>query len=289
MQVYYGNGAGGFLRRGGAGSAGARPQGLAIADFNHDGNLDIVVAHESSAGLVLFTGTASGGLTPRPIGGEPNLNVVAAGDFNRDGWMDVAAASTSGNRVAVYLATASTLRLARTYPVGASPRGIVAEDVNYDGRLDLVTANRTTGTVSLLLGNASSPGSFGDARISPPAAAAARWSRPISIAMAASTSPPATRTHRPQACCGTTRHSSAQDSRSSVCRSTPSTSMGGSNQAWPADFNEDGKLDVLTEADYRLGAQLHVLITGGPTVRSLTTRTYGAGPSRTSTTISTPT
>ena len=267
VQVYYGNGAGGFSGGAGAGFAGARPQGLAIADFNHDGNLDIVVAHESSAGLVLFTGTASGGLTPRPIGGEPNLNVVAAGDFNRDGWMDVAAASTSGNRVAIYLATASTLRLARVYPVGASPRGIVAEDVNYDGMLDLVTANRTTGTISLLLGNASSPGSFGAAQdfaagSGSRAVVAADFDRDGRIDLATGNQNASTTS----VLWNETAFDRAGFSFRRLSLGTPSSSMGGSNQAWPADFNEDGKLDFLTEADYRLGRQLHVLITGGSTV-----------------------
>ena len=268
VQVYYGNGAGGFVSGGpGAGGAGGRPQGLAIADFNHDGNLDIVVAHESSAGLVLFTGTASGGLTPRPIGGEPNLNVLAAGDFNRDGWMDVAAASTSGNRVAVYLATASTLRLARTYMVGASPRGIVAEDVNHDGTLDLVTANRTTGTISLLLGNASSPGSFGAARdfaagSGSRAIVAADFDRDGRVDLATGNQNASTAS----VLWNETAFERAGFSFKRLSLGTPSGSMGGSNQAWPADFNEDGKLDILTEADYRLGRQLHVLITGGSTV-----------------------
>lgn len=268
VQVYYGNGAGGFVSGGpGVGGAGVRPQGLAIADFTHDGNLDIVVAHESSAGLVLFPGTGSGGLTSRPIGGEPNLNVVAAGDFNRDGWIDVAAASSSGNRVAVYLASASTLRLARTYPVGASPRGIVAEDVNDDGVLDLVTANRTTGTISLLLGNASSPGSFEDAEDF----AAGRGSRAVVAADFDHDGRVDLATGNQNASTASvlwneTAFDRAGFSFKRLSLGTPSTSMGGTNQAWPADFNEDGKLDIVTEADYRLGPRLHVLISGHSTV-----------------------
>ena len=277
VHVYYGNGAGGFVGGPGVGGAGARPQGLAIADFNHDGNLDIVVAHESSAGLVLFAGTASGGLTARPIGGASNLNVVAAGDFNRDGWMDVAAASTSGNRVAVYLASASTLRLARTYAVGASPRGIVAEDVNYDGALDLVTANRTTGTISLLLGSTSSPGAFGDARdfaagSGSRAVVAADFDHDGRVDLATGNQNASTAS----VLWNDTAFDRAGFSFKRLSLGTPSNSMGGTNQAWPADFNEDGRLDILTEADYRLGSKLHVLITGGPTV-PLTYDTYLAG------------
>jgi hypothetical protein len=267
VQVYYGNGAGGFAGGAGAGDLSARPQGLAIADFNHDGHLDIVVAHASSAGLVLFSGTADGGLTTRRIGGEVNLNVVAAGDFNRDGWMDVAAASTTGDRVAVYLATGSTLRFARTYAVGGSPRGIVAADVNHDGTLDLATANRTAGTISLLLGNASSPGSFADAQDfaagrGSRAIAAADFDRDGRVDLATGNEYAATAS----VLWNDTLFDRAGFSFKRQSLGTPSTTMGGSNQAWPADFNEDGRLDVVTEADYTLGRRLHVLITGGATV-----------------------
>jgi hypothetical protein len=51
-----------------------------------------------------------------------------------------------------------------------------------------------------------------------------------------------------------------------VSLGTPSGSSGGAG-GWPADFNEDGQLDVLTQPDWTItGRVLHVLITGGATV-----------------------
>ena len=200
-----GNGAGGFVSGGpGAGGAGARPQGLAIADFNHDGNLDIVVAHESSAGLVLFAGTASGGLTPRAIGGEPNLNVVAVAISTVTGglmWQPLPLRESRRGLPRDRLDAA--IRPYRS--VGASPRGIVAADVNHDGNAR--SRHRESvrpDTVSLLLGNGVVSRIFRRTHgTSPLAAAAGRWWRLTSITTAASTSRPATRTPRPQACCGT--------------------------------------------------------------------------------------
>jgi hypothetical protein len=160
VQVLFGNGAGGFVTGPGATGHAARPQGVAAADFNRDGHLDLVVAHESASGLSVLTGNGGSAFTAQSIPGIANLNVVAIGDFNRDGRMDVAAASTSDNRVGLYLGTSSGLRFNASYPTGASPRDVIARDINHDGALDVVTPNRSANSVSVLLGSTSMPGTL---------------------------------------------------------------------------------------------------------------------------------
>ena len=46
---------------------------------------------------------------------------------------------------------------------------------------------------------------------------------------------------------------------------TPGSTIGGSS-AVPADFNEDGKLDVVIRPDYTVGRIVQVLLTDGPIV-----------------------
>jgi hypothetical protein len=139
-------------------TVGAEPQGVAAADFNLDGFVDLAFASVSSTGLTIYYQGTPGSI--RGFASVPSLNVVTAADLNRDGWPDIAAASSGSNRVAVFLGGPSGMTLAATYATGASPRGIQTADANHDGALDVITANRNSNTVSVLLGRPNTPGSF---------------------------------------------------------------------------------------------------------------------------------
>ena len=103
VQLWIGNGAGSFAKGAAWSGSAVHPQGLGVADFNHDGRTDIAVAYDGPAGLAVLYGTAAGFAAPVAVPGSQNLNVVATADLNNDGWIDVAAASTANGRVAVYL------------------------------------------------------------------------------------------------------------------------------------------------------------------------------------------
>ena len=160
VQALIGNGAREFARGAASTAAGSRPQGAATGDVNHDGFLDIAVACNSASGLRILYGSRAGTFTARTISGHANLNVVAVGDLNGDGWLDMAAASTAGSDVAIYLGGLLGPAFARSYTVGGSPRGLALGDVNDDGRLDVITANRSSSTVSVLAGDLAHPGAF---------------------------------------------------------------------------------------------------------------------------------
>ena len=160
MQVLIGNGSGSFSKGAAYVSPAIHPQGLATADFDHDGHLDVAVACASATGLRILYGNGGTSFTARAIAGDANLNVLGVGDFNGDGWMDVAAASTTGSTVAIYLGGGSGLVHTQTAIVGASPRGLVVADLNDDGIPDIVTANRASSTVSVLAGDRAHRGAF---------------------------------------------------------------------------------------------------------------------------------
>ena len=161
VQVLTGDGAGGFATGWALVGVANRPQGLAPADFNHDGRMDLAVAYAAEGGgVAVLYNSASGALSAQRIGGEENLNVVTAADLNRDGWTDVAAASTGNNRLAIYFGSAAGVRHSATYLTGLSPRGVTAADLNQDGRLDVATANRESHTVSIFTAQASPAGAF---------------------------------------------------------------------------------------------------------------------------------
>jgi hypothetical protein len=266
VQVLFGNGAGGFSTGPGVTGHAARPQGVAAADFNRDGHLDVVVAYESAGGLAVLSGNGGSALTAQSIPGITNLNVVAVGDFNRDGRMDVAAASTSGNRVGLYLGTASGLRFNASYPTGASPRDVIARDINHDGALDVITANRTANTVSVLLGSTTVTGTLQSAETFTAGAgsrvvAAEDFDHDGRIDLVTGNQNASSVSFL----WNDTVFDTAAFSFSRRSFGTPSNETGGS-PAIPADFNEDGKLDVLVKPNFELGPVFHVLITGGPVV-----------------------
>ncbi len=142
----------------------SRPQGVATADFNHDGITDLAVASTGSSNLDILLGTSSGGLTRTTISVGRPLNVLTAADLDLDGWIDLAAVSSANSVLAILRGTASGFVLAGTRATGASPRGVAIGDLNLDGRLDVATANYQGHAITVLLGRATGvlPDRWGD-------------------------------------------------------------------------------------------------------------------------------
>jgi VCBS repeat-containing protein len=79
-------------------------EGIAVADFDNDGNLDFVVANGGGQPDVVYHNTGAGNFAisavlELPNGESSNGRDVAVGDFNNDGNMDIAIAATSPNSV----------------------------------------------------------------------------------------------------------------------------------------------------------------------------------------------
>lgn len=141
---------------------GRQPRSIAVADFDHDGNLDLAVANFGgmmgfiSNSVSILKGNGDGTfVVPAPlvtVGTEPSFVVTA--DFNQDGNPDLAVANSADGTVSILLGNGDgTFQTHRDFQVGAGPNGIAVGDVNGDGKLDLVVANSADGTISVLLGN----------------------------------------------------------------------------------------------------------------------------------------
>jgi hypothetical protein len=133
------------------------PGGLAVGDFNRDGNLDFIVNNNNAPGgttsnqgqnsLVFFGDgagnfTAGGTLAP---GGTVNPVFTAVGDYNNDGYPDVAIANDVSNTIDLYLNNGTGTFTLKTAIATPAPNNIVlAADLNQDGNLDLVSASGTT-------------------------------------------------------------------------------------------------------------------------------------------------
>jgi hypothetical protein len=143
---------------------GGHPRGVAVADFNGDGKLDLAVANSffsNTVSILLGTGTGSFGAKTDFGTGTFPLS-VAVGDFNKDGKLDLAVANNNSNTVSILLGTGTGSFGAKTdFGTGSGPFSVAVGDFNGDGKLDLAVANSDFGsnTVSILLGTGT--GSFG--------------------------------------------------------------------------------------------------------------------------------
>jgi hypothetical protein len=139
-------------------TAGTRPLGVAVADFNGDGKLDIAATNEGGSNVSIFLGKGDGSFSA-PVNyvvGLAPFRVMAA-DFNRDGKIDLAVANQNDNTLSILLGKGDgTFNSAVNYNAGASPDSIASGDLNGDGNLDLVVSDAGSAsgtTVGVLLGN----------------------------------------------------------------------------------------------------------------------------------------
>jgi hypothetical protein len=132
-----------------------QPNVVAVADLNHDRRPDIIASGRHGQ-MCLATGNGDGTFQKRPnIRTGAGITGIATGDFNQDGNTDVALVYANGNRVADVLLGHGdgTFDPIVHNRIGCAATSIVADDVNGDGILDLITSNTECGTVSVLLGN----------------------------------------------------------------------------------------------------------------------------------------
>lgn len=132
---------------------GQGPFGVAVADMDRDGNLDLLVADFIAGGLHQLRGTAAPFVFGQDIvfqlGGGP-VDVVAA-DFTADGIIDAAASRSGAADIAVLKNDGrGNLTMLANLPVNVAPNYLITGDFDRDGRADLVVSNGATSTVQVL-------------------------------------------------------------------------------------------------------------------------------------------
>jgi hypothetical protein len=138
--------------------AGSTPFGIAAADVNNDGKIDLLTANYNSNTVALLLGNGDGtfrAVTTLTVVAGSLPTDIAIADVNGDGKLDLLTANYNTGTACILLGTGSgTFQSAASYSTGAGSRpfGIAAADINGDGKLDLLTASGN-GTAGALLGN----------------------------------------------------------------------------------------------------------------------------------------
>jgi hypothetical protein len=126
---------------------GKGPGPVMLADVNHDGKLDILVANVDSETLTVLLGDGKGHFVAAPgapIATGKAPNDIAVGDFNGDGNLDLVIANTGTPYLTILLGDGK----GGFKPSAHSPfattsnphvHGVAVGDFNGDGKLDVVT------------------------------------------------------------------------------------------------------------------------------------------------------
>jgi len=115
---------------------------LITADFNGDGLPDL--AGVTGLGKVsILLGKADGTFNPAvEYGVGAGAIGIVAGDFNHDGKVDLAVTNTTDSTVSILLGVGDgTFLTQTTFATGASPIGIATMDMDGDGKLDLIVVD----------------------------------------------------------------------------------------------------------------------------------------------------
>jgi len=170
VTVLLGGGRGDFAQAAGSPfAAESGPTGLAFADFNEDGRLDLVCSHEASATALVFFGGGDGRFVRGPsLEAGVRTFGVTIGDFDVDGHTDIATADNGVNGSHVFRGDGAgkfTNAVGSPFAVGVGPAGIVSADVNLDGAPDLLFGNVGSGTMTVLLNETKVPARAKDAGV----------------------------------------------------------------------------------------------------------------------------
>jgi hypothetical protein len=154
VAIFLGNGDGTF-RPAITATAGLSPVGIASADFNGDGKLDLAIAnndYNNSVSVLLGNGDGTFQAAVNYAGGSEPFSITA-GDFNGDGRLDLAVADFSG-AVLVFLGNGDgTFQTGMSFPTNTQQSGssLAVGDFNGDGHLDVAVADSSGPGVSILL------------------------------------------------------------------------------------------------------------------------------------------
>ncbi len=139
---------------------GLHPTMPTVADVNHDGNLDVLVANGGGGSVSVYLGDGKGGFTQAtgsPFTAGQTPADIGIADFNSDGNVDIALAHHGVKLISVLLGNGKgqfTLAPGSPFAVESNPHphGIAVADFNGDKKQDIAIESWAENRVLLLFG-----------------------------------------------------------------------------------------------------------------------------------------
>lgn len=132
--------------------------GVAIGDFNNDGNLDAATTQAypfyNSTAVSVLLGNGDGTFQlPHAYSGMEEAYAIAAGDFNGDKELDLAVGDYLYNTVVVLLGNGDgTFTNLGQWYAGVNPGAMAVSDFNQDGKADLALSDYGSNQIAILPG-----------------------------------------------------------------------------------------------------------------------------------------
>ena len=135
-------------------TSGFRINDVRAADFNADGQLDLVTANWASSTVSLFLGNGDGSFGEETLyEGGKHCVFFAVGDLDGDNDLDFVITHWTEDFASVFLNSGGgAFPKRRDYKTGLGNYGVAVFDANGDGKLDILTANYRDRSTSLLMG-----------------------------------------------------------------------------------------------------------------------------------------
>jgi hypothetical protein len=123
------------------------PSDVAIADFDQDGDRDVLITHGVSPAVMLFVNDGQGGLSPVVFNLGVTQGTPAVADLDGDGWLDVAVTTGLASVLVNDQAGGFTLQQGSAVASG----GVGVADFDHDGDVDMVAADFYRSQAAVLL------------------------------------------------------------------------------------------------------------------------------------------
>ena len=134
---------------------GSGPMGVALADFNGDGLLDIATVNRADSTVTVFFSASDGGyIGPLILQVGASPVAIVAVDVNSDRIPDILVANADDQTVSVLLNAGSNLGFnpQKTYGTLGNPSALAVADLNGDHRPDIAVTDLDQGMVAILFG-----------------------------------------------------------------------------------------------------------------------------------------
>lgn len=139
-------------------ASGLAPRGIAVLDFEGDGDIDVATALRFQSKIALHENLGGGTFGPADLieANGVGESAVVAVDANGDGLADLYCGNNTSASMSVLLGSGTgSFAVSDTEVAGGNPWMIAAGDLNADGFVDVVSCNSTSSNAGVFLGDGS--------------------------------------------------------------------------------------------------------------------------------------